>query len=140
VLFAPETRAALEGAPGGYVPTIAPMYGLILASATPEAAAWAFENFPGVYAVGPTLEGFELPIFDAHYGRAPALQFWGDHDLITPREDVSRFQAEYGGPVRLAVLPGGGHTPNFEAVREDFWRQTFEFLDVRGRGYGVVEE
>lgn len=136
IFFSPETRAALETAPGGYIQTVPEMYGIILARAEPDAAAWAFEHFPGVYATGPTLEGFDLPVFDAQYGRAPALQFWGDQDPITPREDVEQFQREYGGPIRLVVLPGGGHTPNFEAVREVFWRQTFEFLNERGRGYG----
>jgi pimeloyl-ACP methyl ester carboxylesterase len=128
-LFNPETRAALESIPGGYVPTGPEMYGLVFALATPQAQAWAFGTFPGLYAVGPTLEGFDLPVFEARDGRAPLLQIWGDQDPITPRADVDRLQREYGGRARLVVLRGAGHSPPFEASRERFWEQTFDFLD-----------
>ena len=131
VFFSPETRALLEGAPNGYVDTPPQAYGLILAFATPDAAAYGAATFPGHYAVGPTLEGFELPVFDAANGRAPLLQVWGDADLITPRSDVDLFQAEYGGDAELAILSGGGHAPNLEAVRDDLWAAAFTFLDVR---------
>jgi pimeloyl-ACP methyl ester carboxylesterase len=130
VFFSPDVQALLEGAPDGYVTTPPDSYGLILALATPEAAVYGFATFPGMYAVGPTLEGFDLPVFDATYGRAPLLQVWGDADLITPRSDVDRFQSEYGGHAQLAVLPGGSHAPNFEPVRELFWDRVFEFFDV----------
>ncbi len=71
-------------------------------------AGWAFSTFSGVYATDPTLEGFELPIYPAEDGRAPLLQFWGDEDPVTPLADVAAFQAEYGGPADVVVLPGGG--------------------------------
>jgi len=128
LLFSPETLAALENAPGGYIMTIPDMYGILLASATPEAAGWGFATFPGVYAVGPTLEGFELPIFDGQNGRALALQFWGDADLVTPWTDVQQFEAEYGGDLGVVVLGGGGHAPAFEPVRGEFWWRTLLFL------------
>lgn len=131
VFFNPGVRAMLEGAPGGYVPTSPEVYGLILAYATPDAAAYGFSTFPGLYAVGPTLEGFDLPVFDASHGRARLLQVWGDADLITPRSDVDLFAAEYGGRYELAVIPGGGHAPNFEAGRDAFFDAVFDFLSVR---------
>lgn len=131
IFFSPETQAALENAPNGYVPTAPEMYGLILASTDPAAAAYGFANFPGVYATGPTLEGFDLPVFDAEYGRARALQFWGDEDLITPLEDAQLFQSEYAGDSQLSVLSQTGHAPyiGIEDVRDDFWGQTTDFLD-----------
>ncbi len=128
-LFSPDTLAFLSSAPNGYIDTPPFVYGVIVAFATPEAQDYCFTNCPGHYAVGPTLEGFDLPAFDAHLGRAPMLQFWGDNDLITPIEDVNQFQSEYGGPKKLVVLPGGGHVPHWETVREQFWNETFAFLE-----------
>lgn len=132
VFFTPEFRAFLEGAPNGYVQTPPEAYGLIVLQAEPAAQAYAFSAFPGVYSTGPTLEGFELPVFPAEHGRAPMLQFWGDQDPITPLSDVQQFQSEYGGPACLSTLPGGGHAPNFEPVKETFWSQTFAFLNRDG--------
>jgi pimeloyl-ACP methyl ester carboxylesterase len=128
VFFTPELRAFLESAPGGYVQTDPGAYGIILAAADPAAAAWAASAFPGTYAVGPTLEGFDLPVFDASTGRVPALQVWGDADLVTPRSDVDLFQAEWGGRAELLVLPGGGHAPTLEPVREAMWTGVLRFL------------
>jgi pimeloyl-ACP methyl ester carboxylesterase len=130
VFFNPEVQALLEGAPNGYVQTIPEMYGLILFAADAAAAGWGFASFPGVYAVGPTLEGFDLPVFDAQYGRAPALQFWGELDPITPWEDVEDFQSEYGGSAEAVVVPGAGHAPYIAepAGRDLFWEETVAFL------------
>jgi pimeloyl-ACP methyl ester carboxylesterase len=132
VFFTPEFRAFLEGAPGGYIQTPPEAYGLIVSQAEPAAAAYAFSAFPGVYATGPTLEGFELPTFPAQQGRAPLMQFWGDQDPITPLADVHQFQAEYGGPSCLSTLTGGGHAPYYEPVKEAFWSQTLAFLNSSG--------
>jgi pimeloyl-ACP methyl ester carboxylesterase len=131
VFFSPEVQAALENAPNGYILTAPEMYGLILLGADPEAAQWGFENFPDVYATGPTLEGFDLPLFEGTNGRAPALQFWGTIDPITPIEDAENFQDEYGGPSDLIVIPEAGHAPYIgdEVTREIFWSESLEFLD-----------
>ena len=135
VFFSPEVQALLEGAPNGYVPTGPEQYGLILDSADPAAAAYGFENFPGIYATGPTLEGFDLPVIPAEVGVVPTLQVWGDQDLITPLSDAMAFQAAYGedggGDASLLVLPGAGHAPYYgvPVVRDAFWDATFEFLD-----------
>jgi len=131
VFFSPEVQQMLEAAPDGYVTTAPQWYGLILAAADPVAVAWANENYPNVYATGPTLAGFDLPVFDAEPGVVPALQFWGDADPITPFADVEAFQAEYGGPTELRILPGAGHAPIIAATdeRDAFWSETFEFLD-----------
>lgn len=131
IFFSPEVQQALENAPNGYIQTSSESYGLILAAADPAAATWGFQNFPDVYATGPTLEGFDLPVFDGEYGEAPALQFWGTADPITPFEDVETFQGEYAGPNELRVLPGAGHAPYLAApdLREAFWSETFSFLD-----------
>lgn len=132
VFFNPEVRAMLENAPGGYIPTAPEMYGLIVAAADPAAAQFAFENYPGIYATGPTLEGFDLPVFDGTYGRAPALQAWGDQDPITPFADVEQFQAEYAGDLTVEVIPGSGHAPyiGLPAAREQFWDATMEHLEA----------
>lgn len=134
VFFSPEVQALLESAPGGYVPTSPEQYGLILANADPVAAALGFATFPDLYATGPTLEGFDLPVVDAGAGVAPLLQFWGDADPITPLSDVDTFQAEYGGPNELRVLPEAGHAPYIAQpdLREAFWAETFEFIDGPG--------
>ena len=131
VFFSPEVQAALENAPGGYILTSPEMYGLILLAADPDAAAYGFATFPDVYATGPTLSGFFLPVFDAMYGRSPALQFWGDVDPITPLSDAQQFQSEYGGDSELVIVPGAGHAPYIgdEATREIFWSESLEFLD-----------
>lgn len=132
VFFTPEAFELLSSVPGGYIQTVPPVYGVILAGADPEAAGYCYQNCLGVYAVGPTLEGWDLPVFDAHDGRAPLLQFWGDQDLMTPLSDVEQFQAEYGGSHSLVVLNGGAHVPHWESVREQFWADTFAFLDDDG--------
>lgn len=131
VFFSPEVQALLEAAPNGYVPTGPEQYGLILDSVDPVAAAYGFENFPGVYATGPTLEGFDLPVVPAEGGVVPTLQVWGDQDLITPLSDAIAFQSDYGGDAELLVLPGAGHAPYYgvPVVRDAFWDATFEFLD-----------
>ena len=131
VFFSPEVQEMLENAPGGYILTAPEVYGLILFGADPAAAAWGFENFPGLYATGPTLAGFDLPVFDAEHGRAPALQLWGSLDLISPFADVEQFQSEYGGPSELRILPDAGHAPTIAVpeMRDAFWNETFEFLD-----------
>lgn len=131
VFFSPEVLALLESAPNGYIMTAPEMYGLILIAADPAAAAFAFANYPDVYATGPTLSGFDLPVFEASYGRAPLLQFLGDADPITPMSDALAFQSEYGGSADLVVLPGAGHAPYIgnESTREVFWSESLEFLD-----------
>lgn len=131
IFFSPEVLALLQAAPGGYIQTGPEQYGLILDSVDPAAAAYGFANFPGVYATGPTLEGFELPVFAAENGLAPILQIWGDHDLITPLSDALAFQADYGGDAELLQLPGAGHAPYYgvPVVRDAFWDATFDFLD-----------
>jgi pimeloyl-ACP methyl ester carboxylesterase len=131
IFFSPEVQALLQSAPGGYVPTGPEQYGLILDAVDPEAAAFGFANFPGVYATGPTLEGFELPVHPAEHGQAPVLQVWGDQDLITPLSDALAFQADYGGEAELLQLPGAGHAPYYgmPVVRDAFWDATFDFLD-----------
>lgn len=128
-LFSDESLAFLLSSPAGYITTVPAVYGIITAFAEPEAQAYCDDACPGTYAVGPTLEGFDLPVFDASAGRAPMLQFWGDQDLVTPLSDALQFQSEYGGEGQLVVLPGGGHVPHWESVRDEFWAQTFAFLD-----------
>lgn len=125
----PELKQMLLGVPGGYIDTSPMQYGLVLSAADPLVQAYCFENCPGQYAVGPTLAGFDLPIVEASLGRAPVLQFWGDQDMITPLGDAQQFQAEYGGPHTLVVLNGGAHVPQWESVRDQFWSNTFAFLD-----------
>lgn len=133
VFFTPEFRAFLESAPNGYIMTEPAAYAPLMSEVVPSAFAWASVKLSGVYATGPTLEGFDLPVFDATRGRAPALQFWGDADPVTPLSDVAAMQADYGGSIRLHVIPNGAHTLHLEAGREELWRETFKFLN-EGRG------
>lgn len=133
--FSAQARQMLERMPQGYAQTIVSMYAPLLINAEPHVAAWVHSNFPGIYAVGPTLAGFSLPIFAGRDGRASALQFWGEHDALTPRHDVATLQREYGGPIRLATLPNTGHAPVLEPVRLELWRQTFAFLSEVAGGY-----
>ncbi|MEM6290362.1 MAG: hypothetical protein AAGA54_03825 [Myxococcota bacterium] len=132
VFFSPEVLALFESAPDGYVQTDPAVYGLILAGADPLAAEAGFASFPNVYATGPTLEGFSLPVVNAEAGVRPVLQFWGDADPITPFEDVQAFAADYGGPHELRILPGAGHAPYIgdEATVEAVYAEMFEFLNV----------
>ena len=128
IFFNPGLKAFLESAPDGYIETTPDAYAPLLGEADPVAIQWADQALPGRYATGPTLEGFDLPVFDAHAGRAPVLQVWGDADPVTPPEDVTTFQSEYGGPASLHVIAGGGHSLLFEAGRDELWRATFDFL------------
>ncbi len=116
--------------PEGYTETAPPLYAVILWNAEPEAQLWAYQAFPGRYAQGPTQEGCDLPVYPAALGRAPALVVYGDRDLLTDASDVAQFVDEYGGPVKTLFLPGGGHAPNFEAVRHQFWDAAFDWFDA----------
>lgn len=131
VFFSPEVLALFESAPNGYIETDPMAYGLILAGADPEAAELGFNTFPDVYATGPTLEGFELPVVPAEDGVRPLLQLWGDADPITPFEDVQALAADYGGPHELRILPGAGHAPYIgDADTVDaVYGEVFEFFD-----------
>lgn len=130
-VFTPELEAMLRSTP--YVQTAPEFYPLVLTQAEPAAFNWALANFPGVYATGPTLEAFDLPFFEASHGRAPALQFWGTLDPLTPESDVETFQNEYGGDAELHVLEGGAHAVFYEPRRDEFWSESFEFLSADER-------
>jgi pimeloyl-ACP methyl ester carboxylesterase len=127
--FTPEFEALLLGLPGGYLTTTADTYVPIFAGMDPAALAWANANIPGTYPVGPVLEGFDLPFFEAAPGRAPLIQFWGSGSPTTPRSDVEQLQSEYGGPHRLVVYEGAAHNPIFEPVRHQFWDNVEDFLN-----------
>jgi pimeloyl-ACP methyl ester carboxylesterase len=135
-IFSPEFKAFLESIPGGYFTTDASFYFPVLALADPPALAWGLENLPGTYSLGPTLEAFDLPIFDAASGRAPLLQAWGTFDPLTPESDVLEFQAEYGGPSELVTFEGGGHSPFLEPAKEQFWETAFDFWS-RGEAHSI---
>ena len=129
--FSPEVQALFESAPNGYIETDPSVYGLILAGADPAAVEAGGETFPDVYATGPTLEGFELPVIEVTPGVRPLLQLWGDADPITPLEDVEAFSADYGGPHELRVLPGAGHAPYIgdPDTVDAVYGEMFSFLD-----------
>jgi len=131
VFFSPEVLALFESAPNGYIETDPSVYGLILAGADPEAAAEGFATFPDVYATGPTLEGFDLPVIPAESAVRPLMQLWGDADPITPWEDVQAFAADYGGTHELRVFPGAGHAPYIgdPDTVDAVYGEVFEFLD-----------
>lgn len=129
VFFSPEFRGFLESAPNGYIETDPSAYGPLMSNLAPAAFTWTTTALSGRYATGPTLEGFDLPVFDATRGRAPALQFWGDADPVTPLSDVAEAQADYGGPIDLHVVPNGAHSLILEEGRGEVWDKTFEFLD-----------
>jgi pimeloyl-ACP methyl ester carboxylesterase len=128
-VFTPEFKAFLLGLPGGYITTFTATYVPIFAGMDPAALAWANTNIPGTYPVGPLLEGFHLPFFEAAPGRAPLIQFWGSESPTTPFEDVEQLQSEYGGSHQLVVYAGAAHNPILEAVRHQFWDQVEEFLN-----------
>jgi pimeloyl-ACP methyl ester carboxylesterase len=131
VFFNPGLLGFLESAPNGYVATDPSAYAVLLGNSDPSAVAVLNQILPGVYATGPTLQGFNLPIFEASQGRAPMLQFWGTADPVTPPEDVSTFQSEYGGPGSVHVIQGGAHSILFEAGRDELWSTAFAFLNAQ---------
>jgi len=114
--------------PDGYMDTLVAQYAIILWNSEPLAQLWAYQTFPGHYAMGPTSEGCDFPVFTAEQGRAPVMVFWGDHDLLASLPDLEQFCAEYGGPCSITQVPGMGHAPNFEATRHVFWEDVWEFL------------
>lgn len=116
--------------PEGYTDSPPPLYAIILWNAELAAQLWAYQTFPGHYAQGPTQEGCDLPVYPASMGRAPALVVYGDHDLLTDASDVAQFASEYGGPVEVKFMPGGGHAPYFESVRHEFWDAAFAWFDA----------
>lgn len=129
-VFTPEFKAFLLSLPGGYITTTPATYVPIFAGMDPAALAWANANIPGTYPVGPLLEGFELPFFEAAPGRVPLLQFWGSDSPTTPLSDVEQLQSEYGGPHQLVVYAGAAHNPILEPVRHQFWDQVEAFLNA----------
>jgi pimeloyl-ACP methyl ester carboxylesterase len=128
-VFTPEFKAFLLDLPGGYITTTTDTYAPIFSGMDRAALAWANANIPGAYPVGPLLEGFDLPFFEAAPGRAPLLQFWGKDSPTTPFSDVEQLQDEYGGPTELVVYEGAAHNPIFEPVRHQFWDQVEAFLN-----------
>jgi pimeloyl-ACP methyl ester carboxylesterase len=126
--FNPAFEQLLLTIPGGYIQTTPDAYGPIVLFAEPAAAAAVAAEVPGVYAVGPTLAGFHLPIYPAQDGRAPVMQFWGDEDPITPLSDLQQFQSEYGGSASYTVLAGSGHIPFYSSAKDTFWNDAFAFL------------
>ncbi|HLV64408.1 MAG TPA: alpha/beta hydrolase [Polyangiaceae bacterium] len=140
-VFTPEFQEFLEGLPGGFLTTGPEFYAPVISALDPDAMAWALATLPDTYAVGPTLEAFDLPFFEAENGRAPLLQLWGTLDPVTPLSDVEQFQSEYGGPNRLAVLEGGAHSLHLEPVRDQFWREAFAFLkEGSPHGFSVCDQ
>jgi pimeloyl-ACP methyl ester carboxylesterase len=129
-MFTPEFKAFLLGQPDGYFLTTPDNYTAIFSGLEPAARAWAKATIPGIYPVGPILEGFDLPFFEAAPGRVPLLQFWGSDSPTTLRSDVEQLQQEYGGPHRLVVLDGAAHNPILEPVRHQFWDDVEEFLNA----------
>ncbi len=140
--FSPAFQQLLLTIPGGYIQTPAEAYGPIVIGAAPAAANSVLTLVPDVYAVGPTLEGFTLPIYPAQDGRNPAMQFWGDQDPITPLSDVQQFQSEYGGNISYRVVSGSGHIPFYSTNATSFWNGAFAFLDgdCFSGGYDGVDD
>ncbi len=126
-VFTPELQALLESLP--YLETTPDMYGMVLSAAEPQVLDWAIASFPGVYATGPTLEGFYLPTSPAEDGRAPALHIWGDADIMNTLNDVNAFQADYGGTVDLVIVPGAAHSPLLEPTRDIVFEEIITFLN-----------
>lgn len=127
--YTPAFKEFLLGQPGGYPTTTPAHYVGAFAGMDPAAVAWANATIPGQYPVGPTLEIFELPFFEAAPGRAPLLQLWGDANPLTPLADPQRLEQEYGGPYERVIYEGAGHSPMTEPVRHQFWDDVEAYLD-----------
>ncbi|MBZ0121900.1 MAG: alpha/beta hydrolase [Sandaracinaceae bacterium] len=127
-VFTPEFEAFLRSIPGGYLQTSPEFYAPVMTAMDPDAQAWLQATAPDVYALGPTLEAFDLPATDGSLGRAPALLFYGTADPVTARDDVYGLQAEYGGTLEIVELEGGAHSSFLEPVRHQFWDETLSFL------------
>lgn len=145
--FTPQAAAAFSGLfaffhiiPGGYFTTDPSFYLPLVGNTTNDVITWISNNWPGSYAVGPTLAGETLPPYEASDGRAPALQVLGGDDPITPPSDAAQFGSEYGGSYELYNLPGAGHSPYFNPVKEQFWSKVFDFLDSDSRGDGCDQQ
>lgn len=145
--FSPEVKPAFDAlffffhiVPDGYFTTDSSFYLPLVGNAPAPVIDWISLHFPGTYAVGPTLSGESLPPFPASDGRAPALQVLGDEDPITPLSDAQQFGSEYGGPYELFQLTGAGHSPYYNASKEQFWAKVFDFLDSSGREDGCDGE
>jgi pimeloyl-ACP methyl ester carboxylesterase len=128
-MFTPAFQALLLGLPGGFITTTPATYVPIFAGMDRAALAWANATIPGTFPVGPVLEGFALPFFEAAPGRVPLLQFWGSESPTTPWADVEQLQHEYGGLHALVVYDGAAHNPILEPVRHQFWEQVEAFLN-----------
>ena len=127
-IFSPQLRAMFEGSEGGYIQTTPMHYAPLLQRASPQVAQWAQMTFPGSYALGLTLAGFDLPLVDPAPCQVPALMFWGEQDTLTPRTDVDALCRDYGGEMQVQVLPQAGHAPFLEPCRDAVWKQSFAFM------------
>ena len=127
-IFSPQLRALFQSAEGGYIQTTPMHYAPLLQQASPYVSKWAQSTFPGSYALGLTLAGFDLPLVHASGCGVPALIFWGTQDMLAPRHDVDALCADYGGPIQVQVLSHAGHAPLLEPCRASVWQQTFAFM------------
>lgn len=69
----PHQHGAREGDVAGFVTTDPSAYGPVLAKAIPGIAQWLGSALAGPHPTGPMAAAFELPLFRAEDGRAPAL-------------------------------------------------------------------
>jgi len=129
-LPAPVADAA-DPSSSGFVTTDAATYAPVLRRASPPIARWLGHVLAGRHPVGPVEAASRLPLFRAEDGRAPALLVWSDDDPLMAREDVASFEETYGAPLQAVALPGSGHVPYYEAVREAFWGEVLSFLGAR---------
>lgn len=127
----PEWRAFLDSLPDGYLPTSAPVYGLLTAPMLPEVAASFLETQPGIYPTAPLYDVFELPYFDPSLARVPGRLITGQFDPNQPLSDSEALVEDWGGPMDLVVVEGGGHIPRVEeASREVYWDAVLDFYDL----------
>lgn len=128
----PGFRGFLDSLPNGYIETNEFIYAGLAAPMEPAVAAAFIASESGTYAISPLYDVYDLPFFDPTAARVPGLLIQGEFDPNQSLADAEDLVAEYGGPMDLVVIEGGGHIPRTEPApqHDAYWDAVTDFLSL----------
>lgn len=128
----PEFRGFLDSLPDGYLPTNEFIYAGLAAPMEPAVASAFIASESGLYTTVPLYDVYDLPFFDPTDTRVPGLLIQGEFDPNQSLDDALDLVADYGGPMDLVVVEGGGHIPRTEPApqHDQYWDALLGFLHL----------